>query len=114
MKIFASVIKYSIITLLLSACHRGMICPAFQSSFILDDSVRTVTFSLFGPDSLPKNFLVEKGKFGIIEPYTLPQKYNAIKSIQMVTVFPPNLHKDTTYTVPTDSTHFQISELEQK
>lgn len=93
-----------------SACHRGMICPAFQSSFILNDSVRLVTFSLFGPDSLPKHFLVDKGKFGIIEPYTLPQKYNAIKSIQMVTVFSPNLHADTTYTVPTDSSHLQMSE----
>lgn len=96
---------------MLSACHRGMICPAFQSSFILDDSVRLVTFSLFGPDSLPKTFLVDKGKYGIIEPYTLPQKYNAIKSVQMVTIFDPAVRVDTTYTVPTDSSHLQISEL---
>lgn len=91
-----------------------MICPAFQSSFILDDSVRLVTFSLFGPDSLPKNFMVDKGKFGIIEPVTYPRKNNAIKSIQMVTIFDPGLPQtDSTQTIPTDSLKLQMSNLEK-
>lgn len=89
-----------------------MICPAFQSSFILDDSVRSVTFSLFGPDSLPKNFVVDKGKFGVIEPATYVKKYNAIRSIQMVTVFPPGEpESDSIQVLPSDSLKLQMSDL---
>lgn len=112
MKIFSSAIKIILFVIFTSACHRGMICPAFQSSFILDDSVRLLTFSLFGPDSLPKNFIVDKGKFGVIEPATYPRKYKAIKSIEMVTVFPPGLPtKDSTQITPTGSLQLQISNL---
>ncbi len=73
----------------LSACHRGMICPAFQSSFIQDDSVRMATFSPFQSDSLPKVLLVDKNSFGIIEQLTYAQKINSFKTIEMVLVFPP-------------------------
>ena len=73
----------------LSACHRGMICPAFQSSFIQDDSVRMVVFSPFQTDSLPKLVPVNKNSFGIIEPLTYAQKINSFKTVEMMLVFPP-------------------------
>lgn len=73
----------------LSACHRGMICPAFQSSFIMDDSVRTAIFSPFKEDSLPKEFMVDKSKYGIINELTYVEKNNSIKKIEMQLIFPP-------------------------
>ena len=84
--VFASIL----LMLALSACHRGMICPAFQSSFIMDDSVRTAIFSPFS-DSLPKEFVVSKSKYGIINELTYVEKTNAIKNIEMQLVFPPGL-----------------------
>ena len=88
----SNTVFFSLLLLLgLSACHRGMICPAFQSSFILDDSVRTAIFSPFEGDSLPKEFMVDKSKFGIINELTYAEKTNAIKSIEMQLIFPPGL-----------------------
>nr|WKN36311.1 hypothetical protein K4G66_28530 [Tunicatimonas sp. TK19036] len=92
------------VIMLLSACHRGMICPAFQSSFILDDSVRTVQFSLFEPDSslAPKESFTDKGRYGIIEYMSYPKKYNSIKTVEMVTIFPPGepVSQDSAYIDP--------------
>ncbi|MEQ9440533.1 MAG: hypothetical protein RIG62_15885 [Cyclobacteriaceae bacterium] len=92
---------------MLSACHRGMICPAFQSSFILDDSVRMVQFSLFESDSsmAPREFTTDKGRYGIIEALSYPKKYNTIKTVEMVTVFPPGnpASQDSSYVDPMSS-----------
>ena len=52
--------------MLLSRCT-SLRCPAYASSFILDDSLRRATFSLFGPDSLPLPApKVEKDKNNLI------------------------------------------------
>lgn len=83
-----------------SACHRGVICPAFQSSFILNDSIRDVTFSMFGPDSLPKTYLTAKSNVGIIENQTRKEKTNSIKTIEMVTIYDPMPPSDSTLAVP--------------
>ena len=91
MKLVNSVFIGVLLALALSACHRGMICPAFQSSFIMDDSVRTAIFSPFAPDSLPKEFMVDKGRYGIINELTYVEKNNSIKTIEMQLVFPPGL-----------------------
>ena len=90
MKLANTVFTGIIFILALSACHRGMICPAFQSSFIMDDSVRTAIFSPF-KDSLPKEFMVDKSKYGIINELTYAEKNNSIKNIHMQLVFPPGL-----------------------
>lgn len=98
----------------LSACHRGMICPAFQSSFIQDDSVRTAMFSPFQGDSLPKLVDVHKNSFGIIEQLTYAQRINSFKTIEMVLVFPP-MPPSTDSTallappVPGDSLEYQMT-----
>ena len=76
--------------LTLSACHRGMICPAFQSSFIMDDSVRTAMFSPF-TDSLPKEFAVDKSRYGIINELTYAEKNNTLKKVEMQLIFPAGL-----------------------
>lgn len=57
--------------------------------------------------------MVDKGKFGVIEPVTYPRKYNSIRSIEMVTIFPPGLPtKDSTQMTPaTDSLQLQMSNL---
>ena len=105
MKQIGSITKYFISILILSACHRGMICPAFQSSFILDDSVRMIQFSVLQPDSLPKEFLTDKGRFGVIESLSYPKKYNSMKTVPMVTVFPPGepISQDSAYVDPLSS-----------
>lgn len=101
MKIFGSTIKYIIIiSFVASACSRGVICPAFQSSFILNDSIRDVTFSMFGPDSLPKTYLTAKNNFGIIEQQTRREKNNEIKTIEMVTIYDPMPAADSTLVLP--------------
>ena len=90
MKLANTALTSILLALTLSACHRGMICPAFQSSFIMDDSVRTAIFSPF-TDSLPKEFMVDKSKYGIINELTYAEKNNSIKKIEMQLVFPPGL-----------------------
>ena len=91
MKLANTIVTGFLLILALSACHRGMICPAFQSSFIMDDSVRTAVFSPFGGDSLPKAFIVDKSKYGVINKLSYTEKNNAIKNIEMQLVFPPGL-----------------------
>jgi len=98
----------------IQAC-KPMICPAYQSAFILDDSVRLAQFSLFGSDSLPKGFITSKDKhgnrnIGIIDDLHVAQREKELKTIEMVTVFPKTVPApvDTTetlpFTVPSDST----------
>ncbi|MFP4505352.1 MAG: hypothetical protein ACLFOZ_11595 [Cyclobacteriaceae bacterium] len=77
-----------------------MICPAFQSSFILDDSVRYAHFSNFGPDSLPKNYLTAKNRYGIIEGISDLKKQKTFKTVEMVTVFPPPVPVDSSLLIP--------------
>ena len=115
MKLANTVLSCLFLLLTLSACHRGMICPAFQSSFIMDDSVRRAIFSPFGGDSLPKEFMVDKGKYGIIDELTYAEKSNAIKSIEMQLVFPPGLSMtDSTALLapppPADSLEYQLTD----
>ncbi|WKN43220.1 hypothetical protein [Tunicatimonas pelagia] len=108
MSIIKYTTKYVFILLALSACHRGMICPAFQSSFILDDSVRITHFSLFEGDTTayaPKEFVTDKSRYGIMSEVSYPKKYNSIKTIEMVTIFPPGepQSQDSAYVDPLNS-----------
>ena len=91
MMYFRSLVFTTVVLLTLSACHRGMICPAFQSSFIQDDSVRMAIFSPFQGDSLPKELAVDKGRYGIINGVTYYDKANSMKTIEMQLVFPAGL-----------------------
>lgn len=114
MKLANTVLSGLFLLLALSACHRGMICPAFQSSFIMDDSVRTAIFSPFGGDSLPKEVMVDKSRYGIIHELTYAEKSNAIKSIEMQLVFPPGLPMTDSTALfvpppPADSLEYQMT-----
>lgn len=56
--------------------------------------------------------MVDKGKFGTIEPIGYSRKYNSIRSIQMVTVFRPGLpESDLNQVAPRDSLQLQMSDL---
>ncbi len=102
MKIFGSTIKYIIlISLISSACGRGMICPAFQSSFILNDSIRDITFAVLGPDSLPRTYLTAKNRYGIVEGTADWQKRVNLRTIEMLTIYDPKFPVDSVLTVPT-------------
>lgn len=52
------------------SCKDKVICPAFQSTYILNDSLRRAKFSLFGEDSLPKYQIASRrNRYGISEKY---------------------------------------------
>jgi hypothetical protein len=73
----------------LSSCQDKLACPAYQSYFILNDSVRYQKFSHFLSDSLPKNDLkVKKNKDGIIVLASFRSKEKSLESVPYETVFP--------------------------
>ena len=52
------------------ACRDKIVCPAFQSTYILNDSLRTAKYSLFGADSMPKfQMASRRDKYGISKKY---------------------------------------------
>jgi hypothetical protein len=71
-------------------CQQRMACPAYHSYFILDVSETKKQFSLFGPDSLPKeNWEVAKQKVGIAEEVAYNQKWDDIRTISMESIYIP-------------------------
>ena len=74
----------------LSACQSKMICPAFQSAFIYNDSTRDRLFSYFTHDSLPAiQPYSSKDKFGIIEKTSKKKRYNQLQTVAMERIYPP-------------------------
>jgi hypothetical protein len=85
------------VVILLASCTRRMVCPAYQSMFILDPDVRLHAFSLFGEDSMPKaDVQVNKNSYLVIKPINKKRKEKMLHNIPMVTVFPPAAKSDTT------------------
>jgi hypothetical protein len=71
------------------ACQRRAVCPAYHSSFILDDKKTNSFFSQFGQDSLPKSSLfVNKNKHGIIVKVKYEKKQKEINTIKMKLEYP--------------------------
>lgn len=71
-----------------SACQQKMICPAYHSYFILDVEETRKTFSLFGPDSLPrKNWEVDKEKYGIAKEIPDQKKLEEMRIISMNSIY---------------------------
>ena len=84
---------------LLGACQERMVCPAYQSTYILDDSVRAVFFSRFESDSMPKRYgKVEKSRYGIIKRKREREKLREIRTVAMKNVVPPKQEPDTALT----------------
>lgn len=74
----------------LLSCKSNVICPAFQSTYILDDSLRLLAFSPFGADSMPKyGSWVKKNKNGIIAPEPYWRKNYEMRIVRMENQLPP-------------------------
>lgn len=76
----------------MSSCQRAHICPAYQSTFIFDDSARYKMFSRFEPnmrDPKPKPD-IERTWFGIIKPKSKRKKEKEMAIVQMENVYPPD------------------------
>jgi hypothetical protein len=72
------------------ACQRRYVCPAFQSSFILDENKTNAFFSQFGHDSMPKSSLsVNKNKNGIVVRVKYHQKQKEMNTVKMQMTYPP-------------------------
>ncbi|MDH5475173.1 MAG: hypothetical protein OEX22_05730 [Cyclobacteriaceae bacterium] len=71
------------------SCSERMICPAYQSAFIHDQSTLDRHFSYFGEDSLPKNMLTaSKDKFLLIEKQPYKKKLRSFNTVPMKTIYP--------------------------
>ncbi len=74
---------------LISSCQHKMICPAFQSTYVLDDEKRATLFSLFAEDSIPKKkLIVKKNKYGIIVHLKYQKKQKNYNTVRMKNVLP--------------------------
>lgn len=67
-----------------------MVCPAYQSMYIFDDSVRSHFFSRFGEDSLPKHYgRVIISDNGIVEMKKRSAKLREMRTVAMEDVLMP-------------------------
>ena len=65
-----------------------MICSVYHSYFILDVDETRNTFTMFGPDSLPKKtWDVDKKKYGIAKEVSDAQKLREMRIISMESVY---------------------------
>ena len=75
--------------LAVAGCYKKVTCPAFQSQYLLDEKAFRDKFTLFNPDSTPKNMRkVKKDKHGIIVQKSYLAKNNEMKIIPMVKIYP--------------------------
>lgn len=74
----------------LFSCQKQMICPAYQSYFILDPNEMHRHFSLFGEDSLPKQtWEVDKKKVGIANAMAYNKKTRKMQTVSTESVYLP-------------------------
>jgi hypothetical protein len=89
---------------LLQSCQEKMICPAYQSTFILDDEARYELFSRFEHDSVPKPYAgVPKSTFGLIKPLTKKKRERQMAIVAMRNILPVK-KEDSLTTSATDIT----------
>ena len=75
---------------LLASCQERMVCPAYQSTYILDDSVRATFFSRFDVDSLPKRYgKVEVAQNGLVKKKSKQERLRSLRTVAMKNVVPP-------------------------
>lgn len=71
-----------------SACTQTLVCPAYHSYFILDADETRKTFTLFGPDSLPKKrWEIDREKYGIAKDIPDQKKLKEMRIISMNSVY---------------------------
>ena len=84
-----------IFCLMAASCQERMVCPAYQSTYILDDSVRSYFFSRFESDSLPKRYgRVEKSNWGLVKHKSKSARLREIRTVAMKNVLPPKQESD--------------------
>lgn len=71
-----------------SSCTERMICPAYQSAFIHDETALQERFSYFKPDTTPKIRDVDKSQFLIIDPVAYRKRIREIRTIPMQDIYP--------------------------
>jgi hypothetical protein len=76
------------VSLLLSACTKQLICPAYQSAFIYDKDELRKKFSYFLEDSTPKILTASKNKYLIAEPVSYRKKLRSMQTIEMRDINP--------------------------
>ena len=100
-KFLTGVFLYMSILVGFSACQRAQICPAYQSTFIFDDSVRYKMFSRFEPnmrDPKPKPD-IERTWYGVVKKQSKRKREKEMAIVEMRNVFPPD-----SFTVETNAT----------
>jgi hypothetical protein len=91
MKINSSIFVLTSIVILSTACSRRAICPAFQSSFLLESEEQDQFFSLFVQDTLPKqDHLVIKDNRGLLASvsYKGKKKSYEMAMVPMEVIYP--------------------------
>ncbi|MDQ3395780.1 MAG: hypothetical protein M3512_16970, partial [Bacteroidota bacterium] len=74
---------------LLTSCKDKMICPAFQSTYILEEDASKQLFSLFGEDSLPKSKVwIQKNRYGMIVKVKHKKRLDDFRTVKMKTIYP--------------------------
>jgi len=73
---------------LFGACTQRLVCPAYQSSFIYDQTALKQKFSYFKEDSTPKILTASKNKYLIAVPESYRAKYRRMQTIEMKPVYP--------------------------
>ncbi|HTE30769.1 MAG TPA: hypothetical protein VK666_10380 [Chryseolinea sp.] len=76
------------LSLLISACTKQLICPAYQSAFIYDKNELRKKFSYFLEDSTPKMLTASKTKYLIAEPVSYRKKLRSMQTVEMKDINP--------------------------
>lgn len=84
-----------ILILVLASCQERMVCPAYQSTYILDDSVRSMFFSRFENEDTPKRYgKVRKTNYGLVKKKNKSEKLRAMRTVAMKDILPPRQEPD--------------------
>jgi hypothetical protein len=96
---FCILIFMGLLVLGLASCQERMICPAYQSTYILDDSVRSMFFSRFEDETMPKRYgKVRKTNSGLIKKKSKSTKLRNMRTVAMKDVLPPRQEPDSNLT----------------
>lgn len=79
-----------VLCLLLSSCKDRVVCPAYQSSFLLMPEDQQAFFSLFGEDSIPKGYRykIKTNKYGGIVKISYRKRLRDLAYVPMNTLYP--------------------------
>lgn len=96
---FCILIFVGILMLSLASCQERMVCPAYQSTYILDDSVRESFFSRFEEENMPKRYgKVRKTDFGLVKKKSKSDKLRNMRTVAMQDILPPRQEPDSNLT----------------